>query len=208
MLGWAKGAAMGVVTAFVIVFGLGFFSFATSVQRAAPPLVLAEADAVVALTGGSKERLVTGMHLLAEGRGRRLLISGVNPAVRDEDVHALLEGAPDLIACCVDLGRQAEDTLGNASETAAWATRNGFTRLIIVTDDYHLPRSLVELRLALPDAQLIGYPVKSRVAHARVWTSDLAAAGRLAGEYVKYIMIRTREQLLSPKPNPKSAPAA
>ena len=30
-----------------------------------------------------------------------------------------------------------------------------------------------------------------------VWQNDLGAAGRLAGEYVKYVVIRVREQLLS-----------
>jgi uncharacterized SAM-binding protein YcdF (DUF218 family) len=205
MMRWVNGVVLAAATAVMIAFALGFYSFATSVQQARAPIPLPEADAIVSLTGGSKERLETGMRLLTEGRGRRLLISGVNPRITDQDVYALLGGSDDLIECCVDLGRQAEDTLGNASETAAWAAEKGFTRIIVVTDDYHLPRSLVELQLAMPNARLIGYPVKTRLARARVWTSDLAAAGRLAGEYVKYLAIRSRVGLLDPPEKPAEA---
>jgi uncharacterized SAM-binding protein YcdF (DUF218 family) len=192
-----KGVFLALLTSVFIGFWLGLVGFAENIRTSRPPTPLPEADAIVALTGGTRARLDEGMRLLAEGRGRRLLISGVNPKVKDAELAALLTGPPELFACCVDLGRYAEDTLGNAAETAAWARRNSFSRIILVTDDYHLPRSLAELRTALPEADLIGYPVATRLATENVWQRDLGAAGELATEYVKFLLVRAREGLLS-----------
>lgn len=207
-MSWLRGAFLAVMTALIVAFGLGYIAFANGVERAAPQHPLPEADAIVALTGGDADRLTTAMKLLQEGRGRRLLISGVNPKVEDADVYDVLEGAPELIACCVDLGRQAKDTLGNASETAAWAGRNSFSRLIVVTDDYHMPRSLAELRVAMPQAKLIPYPVATALSTPGVWQRDLSAAMSLGGEYVKYLAIRAREAFLTAEKPTETPPAA
>jgi uncharacterized SAM-binding protein YcdF (DUF218 family) len=203
-----RGVLLAVLTAVIAALGLGYLSFARSVEAARPPSPLPEADAIVSLTGGSAERLSTGMRLLEEGRGRRLLISGVNARVPDREIYALLGGPAELAACCVDLGRQAEDTLGNASETAAWAQRNGFSRLIVVTDDYHMPRSLAELRVAMPAARLIPYPVPTAAAAKGAWRTDPGKAARLGGEYMKYLVIRAREAVLSGDRTASSPPAA
>ena len=179
----------------VLAFLLGFWDFAskTRAEVEQPP----PAEAIVALTGGSLERLSTGVRLLEEHKGQRLLISGVNRIVTDDE---LLRGAlnvdPELAQCCIDLGRSAEDTLGNASETAAWAREHHYTRLILVTDDYHMPRSHAELSLALPEAEIYPYPVRTRWTDPALWRSDLGAAGRLAAEYVKYLVIRGREAVI------------
>jgi len=194
---WLKGAMLAVITAVVVAFGIGFLSFAHSVRAAAAPRPAPEAEAIVALTGGSLDRLQVGVDLLQEAHGRRLLISGVNPSVKDDELFDLLEVDPRLAQCCVDLGRAAEDTLGNASETAAWARRNGFRKIILVTDDYHMPRSVTELRLALPEAEITPYPVPTRWTESNRWQSDLSAAARLGGEYVKYLTIRAREALIA-----------
>lgn len=172
-----------------------FWSFATQVrrERAPPP----DAQAIVALTGGSLERLSTGVRLLEDGKGERLLISGVNRVVTDRELLIeALNVEPGLAQCCIDIGRSAEDTLGNASETAAWARQHNYTRLILVTDDYHMPRSQAELSLALPEAEIYPAPVRTRWTDPALWRSDLSAATRLGAEYVKYLVIRGREALL------------
>jgi uncharacterized SAM-binding protein YcdF (DUF218 family) len=196
-MSWFKGALFALLAAVLVAFGVGFFAFAGSVRTAEPPDPLPEAEAIVALTGGSQQRLETGVRLLREGRARRLLISGVNREVTDGELFRLLEIEQRYAECCVDFGRAAEDTLGNASETAAWARRNGFTRIILVTDDYHMPRSYHELKLALPEAELIAYPVPTRFARDELWKRDLRSASRLGSEYVKYLVIRVREGLVN-----------
>ncbi len=182
--------ALGLVVAFIA----GFWNFAERVrlEPEAPP----QAQAIVALTGGSLERLSTGVRLLQEEKGERLLISGVNRIVTDQELYEVLEVDRALGECCIDLGRSAEDTLGNASETAAWAREHRYTSLILVTDDYHMPRSHAELSLAMPEAEIYPYPVRTRWTDPALWRSDLGAATRLGGEYVKYLVIRGREAVI------------
>jgi|TARA_R110001583_G_scaffold195180_2_gene370241 uncharacterized SAM-binding protein YcdF (DUF218 family) len=128
------------------------------------------ADAIVALTGGSGLRIAAGVELATEGRGRRLLISGVNPDVPVEDLIALAGGSEEVWACCVDIGYVAETTRGNADETAVWAYEQGYKSLIIVTSDYHMPRSLIVLETAMPDIELIAWPVRTVNDPASIWT--------------------------------------
>jgi uncharacterized SAM-binding protein YcdF (DUF218 family) len=179
----------------VLAFVAGFWNFAERVRQ--PPTTAPDAQGIVALTGGSLERLSTGVRLLEEHKGERLLISGVNRVVTDEE---LLSGAlnvdPELAQCCIDLGRAADDTIGNASEAAAWARRRHYTKLILVTDDYHMPRSHAELSIAMPEAEIHPYPVRTRWTDPAVWRSDLGAATRLGAEYVKYLVIVGREALI------------
>lgn len=198
-----RGAFLAVLTALFLALAMGFYGFAKTVHETRAPDPAPEADAIVALTGGSLDRLQTGMDLLAQGRGRRLLISGVNPKVTNAELAELLGGRDDLFACCIDVGRYAEDTLGNAAETAAWVQRNGFRKIILVTDDYHMPRSLTELRIASPEAAFIAFPVPTRVSRPGSWQRDADAAGRLGVDYLKYLAIRGREILRAldqPKP--------
>jgi len=187
LFGWALliGAA---------VFIFGFWNFANSVrpQAQTPP----RSDAIVALTGGTRERLTTGVMLLREHKGRRLLISGVNRLVTDEELYRLIGVDAALGKCCIDIGRAAEDTIGNASETAEWARAHSFRSIILVTDDYHMPRSYAELRLAMPEAEIHRYPVRTRWTDPALWRSDPVAAGRLGAEYVKFLVIRGREALI------------
>jgi len=178
----------------VLLFVAGFWNFAERVrQKPAPP---PQAEAIVALTGGSLERLSTGVRLLEEHKGERLLISGVNRIVTDAELYEVLSVDGELGECCIDVGRAAEDTLGNASETAAWAREHRYKSIILVTDDYHMPRSHAELSLALPGVEIHPYPVRTRWTDPALWRSDLGAAGRLASEYVKYLVIRGREAVI------------
>lgn len=179
----------------VLLFVAGFWNFAERVREAAvePP----PAEAIVALTGGSLERLSTGVRLLEENKGERLLISGVNRIVTDAELYEVLNVDAELGACCIDVGRAAEDTLGNAAETAAWARRHRYERIILVTDDYHMPRSQAELSLAMPEVDILPYPVRTRWTDPALWRTDLGAATRLAGEYVKYLVIRGREAVIN-----------
>jgi uncharacterized SAM-binding protein YcdF (DUF218 family) len=187
---WLTWAAIIALIAFIA----GFWGFAENVREEAeaPP----QAEAIVALTGGSLERLTTGVRLLEQRKGERLLISGVNRIVTDGELYHALNVDPALGECCIDVGRSATDTLGNASETAAWAREHRYTNIILVTDDYHMPRSHAELQLALPEAEIHPYPVRTRWTDPKLWRSDLGAATRLGAEYIKYLVIRGREALI------------
>jgi uncharacterized SAM-binding protein YcdF (DUF218 family) len=175
----------GTVAVALFAFFGGFVVFASSIAHFAPVDGLT-ADAIVVLTGG-EHRLSEAAKLLSENRGRRLLISGVNRATTHADIHRMTGLSPERFKCCVDIGYDAHDTPGNAEETRAWANAHRFSRLIIVTSSYHMPRSLVELGRALPSATLVPYPVVSRNFRTESWWLHGATTRLLFFEYVKFL---------------------
>jgi uncharacterized SAM-binding protein YcdF (DUF218 family) len=149
------------------------------------------ADGIVVLTGGSS-RIVDAVELLASNRGRRLLISGVHPSTRPQEIAQLMPEHKKIFDCCVDLDR-ALNTVGNAIETRRWAKERGFKSLIVVTSNYHIPRAMAELSHQLPDVSLTAFPV---VTHRRadMWQSE-ATARLLFYEYLKYMAAQARMRL-------------
>ena len=175
-----------------LVWLVGLFAFADRVRNLTPADEPARADAIVALTGPSAERVNAAVRLLEQGKGRRLLISGVNREVRRQELRALTPGSNRLFNCCVDLGFEAEDTSGNAREIATWAETKGYDSLIVVTSDYHMPRSLVEIRAAAPGVTLTPYAISTPSLDDSRWWKAAVTARRMTLEYMKYLAALTR----------------
>ena len=169
----------------LLAFAGGFVLFTAIVSRYGPERN-ARADAIVVLTGGEL-RLAAAAKLLQEGRGARLLISGVNRQTSLDDLKRV-SGLPDrLFACCVDIDYAAHTTSDNADETKAWAQTRRLERLIVVTSSYHMPRSLTELRRALPGVVLLPHAVVSNKLQTERWWTDAYTARVLFLEYVKFL---------------------
>jgi len=184
---------LAVILILVLVWLAGLFAFADRARRTGPPAEAPQADGIVVLTGASDERIAAGLSLLQEGKGRRMLVSGVNQQVRREELRQA-QGAPiRLYECCVDLGYDAQDTLGNAEEIADWARDKKFRRLIVVTSDYHMPRSILEIRAAIPEARLIPYAVASASLDSKAWWKNERTARLVIGEYSKYLVVLARD---------------
>ncbi len=187
--------AIGVI---VLLWALGLILFANRVVESTPAIEPDQpADAVVVLTGASDARLREGMRLLELRKGNRMLISGVNPEVKRSELLKLTEGSKRLYDCCVDLGFQAENTVGNAREIADWARAHDFYNLIVVTSDYHMPRALLEIKADLPEAKLVPYPVATPDLDARGWWKSPKGAKIILIEYDKYLAILGRDIILS-----------
>jgi uncharacterized SAM-binding protein YcdF (DUF218 family) len=177
-------AARGVLL-IVAIFGAGFVWFLSQIKSGEErPTV--RADGIVVLTGGSS-RVSDAIQLLADGYGRRLLISGVHWANSSADISRSLPDSSSFVNCCIDLDWSAVNTRSNAAETRRWARDRGLRSLIIVTSNYHMPRALVELSHAMPDVTLVAYPVIGDSWHDEPWWSSGAAVRLLASEYMKYL---------------------
>lgn len=183
--------------ALVAIVGLmwlvGLFAFADRVRSLSPADEPMRADAIVALTGPSSERVDAAIRLLEQDKGDRVLISGVNRQVRRQELRALTPGSNQLFNCCVDLGFEAEDTMGNAQEIAAWAQGRRYKSLIVVTSDYHMPRALLEIRSMAPEIDLIPYAVQTPSLDDSRWWRAAVTARRMTLEYMKYLAVLGRE---------------
>lgn len=176
----------------------GLFLFAGSLPRQAPEDDV-RTDGIVVLTGGS-ERLSVGFDLLRAGRARKLFISGVYRGVDVRELLAISSKSGNDLECCVQLGYDADDTEGNAVETARWMEEEGFTSLRVVTANYHMPRSLVEFRRALPGVTLVPHPVTPQKVRLDAWWSWPGTAELIIGEYNKYLLAVVRAALTAPRP--------
>ncbi len=163
------------------------------------------ADGIVALTG-DEDRIAEAMHLLAQGKASRLLISGVGKRTGASQIISMnspVRGEAWLFSCCIDLDKRSLNTEDNAFETMAWARKRGFRSLIVVTSTYHMPRTLIELRQTMPEAYLIPYPVKSPRMEAE-WWNDPKTTWVLFKEYLKFVTASARyaaNMLSTPSPS-------
>lgn len=150
-----------------------------------------QTEAIVVLTGGSA-RLSQGLELLSQGKAQKLFVSGVYRGVDITDLFRVRQESPDEFACCVTLGHEADDTRGNAVETAAWLHEQGFRSLRLVTANYHMPRSLIEFRHILADTEIVPHPVFPANFKQSEWWLWPGSANLLATEYSKFLIAVVR----------------
>jgi uncharacterized SAM-binding protein YcdF (DUF218 family) len=179
-LRWA--ALAGFAAGLLMLAGLVRFAIPPAAENSAAPT-----DAIVVLTGGSL-RLLSAIDLLREGKGRVLFVSGVPRRV---SLSELLRGTradpPDWVSCCIVIGHRAQNTPGNAIETALWMRREGYRSLRLVTSWYHMPRSLLEFERAMPGVDIVPHPVFPEQVKEQNWWAWRGTAGLLIGEYAKYL---------------------
>jgi uncharacterized SAM-binding protein YcdF (DUF218 family) len=149
------------------------------------------ADGIVVLTGGTS-RVSDALGLLSSGRGKRLLITGVNPGTTTADIAREVVDYNNQLTCCVDLDYSAQNTLGNALQAKRWALAHNFRSLIVVTSAYHMPRALAELAHQLPDVTLIPFPVVSDRLRIEPWWSNSATTRLVVSEYLKFLAAKVR----------------
>ena len=174
------------------LFAAGYIMFANMIvaDRTMPAR---KADGIVVLTGGTA-RIEAGVELLSQGHAKRLLISGVHRTTTRAELERLFPQGSALFRCCIDLDRRALNTLGNAAEARSWAQAHRFSSLIVVTSSYHMPRTMIELRRAMPGIELIPFTVVSSKMSAATWWTDAGTARLLFVEYVKYLPALARSQ--------------
>lgn len=154
----------------------------------------ATTDAIVVPTGG-RLRLETGLRLLAAGKAKKLFITGVNQRVDRGELLRALGPAAEQEACCIELGHEADNTLGNARETAEWMRREGYQSLRLVTSWYHIERGLLEFRRAMPGIIIIAHPVFAPHVDPDDWWGWHGALVLVIGEFHKYLATWLRPAL-------------
>lgn len=168
----------------VVMLVIGFFIFTGSIERS--QLEPRTADGIAVLTGGAA-RIDEAMKLLTQQKAKRLLITGVNRTTSTEELKQLASQGDQLFSCCVDIDKEARNTIDNATETSQWVARNHYNSVIVVTSNYHMPRALAELGRVMPGVTLIPYSVVDNNVHLDRWWTFPGTTRLLISEYLKYL---------------------
>lgn len=172
----------------MLAFGLlaiGFLIFTRSIERSQPEPERT-ADGIAVLTGGVA-RIDDAMKLLAQQKAKRLLITGVNRTTSTEALKHLASEGDQLFSCCVDIDKEARNTIDNATETSQWVAQHHYNSIIVVTSNYHMPRALAELARVMPGVTLIPYSVVDNNVHLDRWWTYPGTTKLLVSEYLKYL---------------------
>jgi uncharacterized SAM-binding protein YcdF (DUF218 family) len=168
----------------VFMLVIGFFIFTDGIQRSQPEP--RTADGIAVLTGGVA-RIDEAMKLLTQQKAKRLLITGVNRTTSTEELKQLASQGDQLFSCCVDIDKEARNTIDNATETSQWVAQHHYTSVIVVTSNYHMPRALAELGRVMPGVTLIPYAVVENNVHLDRWWTYPGTTRLLISEYLKYL---------------------
>jgi len=162
----------------LLIYALGFVMFAFTLGKPAKASA-AQTDAAVVLTGGSG-RIEHAVDVLREGKVRRVLVAGADPAVTKADLGRRLNGGRRLLQCCVDLGSESVDTRSNAEEASRWLARHRFVSVRLITSDWHMRRAEYEFRKVLSSKyRIVPDAVRSEPSFLTLF-----------GEYNKYVLRR------------------
>jgi len=174
----------------LVLLIIGFIVFANGVDRehSEPQR---SADGIAVLTGGMS-RIDEAMKLLAEGKAKRVLITGVNRTTTTEELKELASQGDQYFTCCVDIDKEARNTIDNATETSEWVALHHYGSIIVVTSNYHMPRGLAELARVMPGVTLIPYSVVDNNVHLERWWTYPGTTRLLLSEYLKYLPALSR----------------
>lgn len=182
----------GLIAAAALAWVAGLLWFASEIPAKVADTTT-HTDAIVVLTGGA-ERIETGLALLDEGLADHLFVSGVGEQVKTGD---LLPRTPTLRADVrekITVGTAANNTPGNALETAAWARTMNIHSIRLVTASYHMRRSLLEFHAAMPAIAIVPHAVFPPNVKSDWWRWP-GTASLFAREYTKFVVTWTMQRI-------------
>lgn len=141
---------------------------------------LKKADAIIVLTGG-KGRIAAGTEMLKQQLSYRMLISGVHEDTRMNEIVKNIDFGS------ITLGNKARTTKGNALESKQWIEKNNFKSIILVTSNYHMPRSLSIFEREFPELEIQAAPVFPDEFSKQNFWKDRNSAYLILSEYIKYL---------------------
>ena len=142
-----------------------------------------QTDAIVVLTGG-RGRVEEGVKLYRAGKGRMLFLIGVDPLVKKKELFKW-DGAEQ-----VYLENVSRNTLENAVYARDLITRHKVGSIQLITSRYHMKRSTILFRNALPkDVAIYPHPIDSSNLKEEWWNHS-GSFKLLFSEFYKYCILR------------------
>jgi len=157
---------------------------------------------IVILTGGTN-RIKDGFDIINKFDKKskytiKILVSGTGKGFTKLSLQNML--SPDfdlkLIKCCVELDAISQNTYSNAKQTLKWSTKNNIKEFILITSNYHMPRSILEFKNKMPNIRILTYPIKPRKHEINNWLNSFETFSLIFYEFCKFIISNIRINIL------------
>ena len=157
------------------------------------PWPASDNEMIIVLTG-DRWRIPRAVELLRRRESPKLLVSGAGEGISKKELVNQQGNAAKHIHETWErilVESRSKTTIENAKESGKVLKARGAKHAILVTSDYHMPRSLLVFKQLYPDVQYWPYPVGSDVSvlHPRRdfdWDANL----KFVFEFWKYFVFR------------------
>ena len=184
-----KSGIIKVVLLCLLAFAVLYTTFSIEVNSTFKRPPQGKADGLVVLTGDAY-RIARGVELLKSGYAKRLLISGVGEKTTRQTIAGLINEEKVFRGCCIDIDRIAKNTADHAYQTADWVARNSFLSVVLVTSDYHMPRSLYLMKREMPHVRIIPFAIRNNTDAPIPFISSMFSTV-FFWEFMKYVSVRS-----------------
>ena len=180
----------------LVCWVIGLYLFSQKISRTTQNISLTtqKYEALIVLTGG-QDRINTAFDLFEKGYAHRLFISGVtSPKALQSRIldNPKINSKAD---CCITLDEKAETTIGNAIESSKWVKENHISSVLLVTSNYHMPRSLMEFKRQIPTLNVTPYAIDAHNVVLDHWWEKQGTRRLIVMEYNKFLITATKYYL-------------
>ena len=148
----------------------------------------------IVLTGGNN-RVKKSLQIFFQikNKNKNLFISGVGKGFNKKTLKKLTKqnlNNEEIIECCIQIEGLSRDTFSNAVESLKWVKSKRINSFVLLTNNYHMPRAMLEFETIFKDIKITPYIFVDK---NKIWWKKKI---NYISEYFKYKLTYFRINLL------------
>ena len=148
----------------------------------------------IVLTGGdNRVKKSLKIFFQIENKNKNLFISGVGKGFNKETLKKITQNNPNynkIIDCCIQIEGISRNTFSNAVESLKWVKSKKINSFVLLTNNYHMPRAMLEFKSIFNDIKITPYVF---IDENKIWWKTKI---NYISEYFKYKLTYLRINLL------------
>ena len=148
----------------------------------------------IVLTGGdNRVKKSLKIFLQIKNKNKNLFISGVGKGFNKNILKKLTQQNlinENIIDCCIQIEGISRNTFSNAVESLKWVKSKKINSFVLLTNNYHMPRAILEFKSIFKDIKITPYVF---IDENKIWWKTKI---NYISEYFKYKLTYLRINLL------------
>ena len=148
----------------------------------------------IVLTGGdNRVKKSLKIFFQIENLNKNLFISGVGKGFNKNTLKKITQNNPNynkIIDCCIQIEGISRNTFSNAVESLKWVKSKKINSFVLLTNNYHMPRAMLEFKSIFKDIKITPYVF---IDENKIWWKTKI---NYISEYFKYKLTYLRINLL------------